>query len=74
MKTTLLEGNIRKQLVQLALPLLVGNVLQQLYNAADSMIIGRFLGPQAFSAVGIAGTVMNLLIFVISGFCTGVWA
>lgn len=72
MKGTLLEGNIRKQLISLSLPLLVGNVLQQLYNTVDSLMIGRFLGTEAFSAVGIAGTIMNLFIFVLSGFCTGI--
>ncbi len=72
MKGTLLEGNIRRELAMLALPLLVGNVLQQLYNTVDSLIIERYLGTEAFSAVGIAGTVMNLFIFVLSGFCTGV--
>lgn len=72
MKGTLLEGNIRRELVSLALPLLVGNVLQQLYNTVDSLIIGRYLGTAAFSAVGVAGTIMNLFIFVLTGFCTGV--
>lgn len=72
MKGTLLEGNIRRELIQLALPLLIGNVLQQLYNTVDSLIIGHFLGTQAFSAVGVAGTIMNLFIFVLTGFCTGI--
>ena len=72
MKGTLLEGNIRRELISLALPLLVGNVLQQLYNTVDSLMIGRFLGTQAFSAVGVAGTIMNLFIFVLTGFCTGI--
>lgn len=72
MKGTLLEGNIRRELIFLALPLLIGNVLQQLYNTVDTLIIGRFLGTEAFSAVGIAGTIMNLFIFVLSGFCTGI--
>ena len=72
MKGTLLEGNIRRQLILLALPLLLGSILQELYNTVDSMIIGRFLGTEAFSAVGIAGSVMNLIIFVLTGFCTGV--
>lgn len=58
--------------MRLALPLLIGNVLQQMYNTVDSLIIGKFLGTEAFSAVGIAGTVMNLFIFVLSGFCTGI--
>ena len=72
MKGTLLAGNIRRELVALALPLLVGNVLQQLYNTVDSLIIGRYLGTEAFSAVGIAGSIMNLFIFVLTGFCTGI--
>jgi len=71
-KGTLLEGNIRRELVSLALPLLVGSMLQQLYNTVDSLIIGRFLGTEAFSAVGIAGSIMNLFIFVLTGFCTGI--
>lgn len=74
MKDTILEGDIRGHLIRLSVPLLIGSLLQQLYNAVDSLIIGRFLGTQAFSAVGIAGTVMNLMIFVLTGFCTGVAA
>jgi len=72
MKQNLLEGNVRKQIISLAAPLLIGNILQQLYNTVDSLIIGRFLGTEAFSAVGIAGTIMNLFIFVLTGFCTGI--
>ena len=72
MKGTLLQGNIRRELISLALPLLVGNVLQQLYNTVDSLIIGHYLGTEAFSAVGVAGTIMNLFIFVLTGFCTGI--
>lgn len=68
---TLLEGNISRQLIVLAIPLLVGNILQQLYNAADSLIVGHFLGTDAFASVGISGTVMNLFIFILNGFCMG---
>lgn len=72
MRGSLLEGNIRRQLISLALPLLLGSLLQQLYNTVDSLMIGEFLGTEAFSAVGIAGSIMNLFIFVLTGFCTGV--
>ena len=70
--TSLLEGDSRRHILRLSMPLLIGNVLQQLYNTIDSLIIGKFLGTDAFSAVGIAGTVMNLFIFVLAGFCVGV--
>lgn len=68
---TLLEGDIKKEIIRLAIPLLIGNILQQLYNTIDALIVGHFLGTDAFAAVGIAGTIMNLFIFVLNGFCIG---
>lgn len=67
----LLHGNIRTQLIALAVPLLLGNILQQFYNTTDSLIIGHYLGGQAFASTGVSGTIMNLFIFVINGFCVG---
>lgn len=67
----LTQGNIYRQLLQLMTPLLVGNILQQFYNAADAWIIGRYVGQNAFAAVGVGGTVMNLFIFILSGCCSG---
>lgn len=70
--TTLTSGPIRRQLITLAVPLLMGNILQQLYNTVDAVIVGRFVGDGAFAAVGVAGSVMNLFLFLISGGCSGV--
>ena len=73
-KTTanpLLTAPIYPQLIRLMIPLLIGNILQQCYNIVDSLIIGRLLGIDAFSAIGVAGTIMNLMIFILNGFCTG---
>lgn len=68
----LTQGSISQQLIWLALPLICGNILQQLYNTVDAFVIGRFLGSTAFGAVGVAGTVMNLFIFILSGCCAGI--
>ena len=68
----LTQGNIPQQLIWLALPLICGNILQQFYNTVDAFIIGRFLGSDTFGAVGVAGTVMNLFIFILSGCCVGI--
>ncbi len=68
----LLHGNIKKELVALMLPLIMGNILQQFYNTIDSMIVGRYVGSTAFAAVGVAGSVMNLFIFMLSGGCSGI--
>ena len=68
----LTRGSIWPQLVSLAVPLLAGNILQQLYNTVDAVIVGKFVGGDAFAAIGVAGSVMNLFLFLISGSCTGV--
>jgi len=67
----LTRGSIRAQLIALSIPLLLGNILQQLYNTIDSVIVGRFVGDGAFAAVGVAGAVMDLFLFLISGSCAG---
>ncbi len=71
-QTSLLSGNIRRQILTLAVPLLFGNILQQFYNTADSLIVGRFLGSNAFASVGVSGSLMNLFIFILDGFCVGI--
>lgn len=70
--TDLLHGNIKRELASLMLPLILGNILQQFYNTIDSMIIGRYVGSTAFAAMGIAGSVMNLFIFILNGGCNGI--
>lgn len=65
-------GSIRRQLIMLSVPLLMGNILQQLYNTIDAVIVGHFVGDVAFGAVGVAGSMMNLFLFLISGGCDGV--
>ena len=69
---SLTSGKISSQLFALALPLLLGNILQQLYNVVAAVIVGQYIGEEAFAAIGVAGTVMNLFIFVLIGGCTGV--
>lgn len=69
--TDLTRGSVWPQLVSLAIPLLAGNILQQLYNTVDAVIVGKYVGGDAFAAIGVAGSVMNLFLFLISGGCTG---
>lgn len=71
-KKDLLHGNIRRQLLTLMFPLIIGNILQQFYNTIDSIIVGRYVGSTVFAAVGVAGSVMNLFIFMLNGGCNGI--
>lgn len=68
----LTSGSISAHLVRLAAPLIVGNILQQLYNTVDAFILGRYAGATEFAVVGVAGSVMNLFLFMLTGACTGV--
>lgn len=68
----LTSGSISRHLLRLAAPLIVGNILQQLYNTVDAFILGRYAGAAEFAAVGVAGSVMNLFLFMLTGACTGV--
>ena len=68
----LTSGSIPQHLLRLAAPLIMGNILQQLDNTVDAFILGRFAGDLEFAAVGVAGSVMNLFLFMITGACTGI--
>lgn len=70
-RADLTEGSIYVQLTLLSVPLIFGNILQQLYNTIDAVIIGRFAGADEFAAVGVAGSIMNLFIFITAGLCDG---
>lgn len=64
-------GRISPRLIRFAIPMILGNFFQLTYNATDSIIVGRFVGTNALAAVGAAGPVMNIVIFVIVGICLG---
>ena len=50
----LTEGNIKRQLIYLSIPLLIGNIFQQFYNTIDSIIVGTYVGHDAFAAIGLS--------------------
>lgn len=68
----LLNSGICSSLLFLMGPLIAGNIFQQLYNTIDAVVIGKYAGLEAFAAIGVSGTIMNLFLFVISGCCSGI--
>ncbi len=66
------DHGILHDFLRLLLPLIIGNILQQLYNTIDTVIVGRYASAEEFAAIGVASSVMNLLLFAIIGFCTGI--
>ncbi len=71
MNYDLTQGNIMKNLLKFAFPIMVGNMLQQLYNVVDTLIVGRYLGENALAAVGSSYTLMVFVTSVILGLCMG---
>ncbi len=71
MKKDLTQGNVTRNMLLFAGPMILGNLLQQFYNIADSLIVGRFLGPDALAAVGSAYTLMTFLTSILIGMCMG---
>ena len=53
----LTSGSITPQLIRLYLPLLGANVLQQLYNIINALVVTRYIGDNAFAALGVAESV-----------------
>ena len=71
-EANLLNGSIYSSLLCLMGPLIIGNIFQQLYNTVDAVVIGKYAGLEAFAAIGVSGTIMNLFLFVSSGCCSGI--
>lgn len=68
--TDMTYGNPAKHILLFALPTLIGNVFQQIYNLADSIIVGRFIGSNAFAAVGATSSIT----FLFFALCNGIGA
>ncbi len=70
-KGLLTEGNIWKQILFFAFPLLIGNLFQQLYNTVDSIVVGNYIGDAALAAVNSSGSIVNLLVSFFMGLSLG---
>ncbi len=69
--TDMTSGSPARHIILFALPALVGNIFQQIYNLADSMIVGRFIGSDAFAAVGATSSITFLFFALCNGIGSG---
>lgn len=69
--TDMTHGAPAKHILLFALPTLIGNIFQQIYNLADSMIVGRFIGSNAFAAVGATSSITFLFFALCNGIGSG---
>jgi len=67
----LTEGNVFRQLVIYAAPIIVSNLLQACYSMADIIISGHFVGSNGISAINNASQITGLITNTAIGLCTG---
>lgn len=67
----LTEGNIIKNIILFALPLLAGQLFQNLYNSVDSIVVGRAVGVTALAAVTSCSDISQVIIGFFTGLSVG---
>ena len=65
------SGNIFRQLVEYAVPLMLGNMLQQLYTVVDCITVGRLVGKEALAAISATEVIINTIIGLFFGISSG---
>ncbi len=67
----LTEGNIIKNIILFALPLLAGQIFQNLYNSVDSIVVGRTVGVTALAAVTSCSDISQVIVGFFTGLSVG---
>ncbi len=69
--TDLTTGDVRKSIINFAVPVMIGNLFQQLYNMVDTAVVGRGTGADALAAVGTSSPVTQLILGLMIGLASG---
>jgi len=69
--TDLTSGNVAKQILKFALPMLLGSIFQQLYSIVDTIIVGKYLGKEALASVGASFPIIFTIIALVIGIGSG---
>jgi putative MATE family efflux protein len=67
----LTQGNVTRQLITYATPLVLSSILQALYSMADIIIVGHFVGSSGISAINNATQIMFMITNIAIGLTTG---
>ena len=70
-RVDMLSGNIWRNMLVFAIPLIASGVLQQSFNSVDIAVVGRFAGHKALAAVGCNGSVISLIVNLFVGLSVG---
>ena len=67
----LTKGNIGKELILFAIPMLLSSLVQQLYNTVDLIYAGNFLGKSATASIGASSLLITCLVGFFGGMSVG---
>ena len=67
----LTQGPLLSGIITYTVPIILTSVLQLLFNAADLVVVGRFRGSLAVGAVGVTGSITNLIVNLFLGLSVG---
>ena len=67
----LTSGNIYKNFILFAIPMVLAALLSQAYNTIDTIIAGKFLGESGIAAVGATSAFITFVSSIFWGFGTG---
>ena len=70
-ENNLAKGNVVRQLLIFAAPVLLSNLIQSLYSVVDMIIVGQFAGPISMSGVNIGSQVTFLITNMVFGLSVG---
>lgn len=67
----LTKGNIVKNLIFFAIPLLLSSLVQQLYNTVDLIFVGNMISKSASAAIGASSLLITCLVGFFGGMSVG---
>ncbi len=67
----LTEGNIYKNFILFAVPIILAGLFSQAYVTIDSIIAGKFLGEQGLAAIGATSAFLTFISSIFWGYGTG---
>lgn len=66
------NGSIPKKMIKFMLPILGALILQAMYGAVDILVVGWFGTKAGISGVSTGSTIVNLVIFTVTGLSMGI--
>ena len=67
----LTQGNVWRQILIYAMPMVITSLLQALYSMVDTIIVGQFVGSAGISAINNSGQILNIVTKIAIGVTTG---